>query len=137
MRSPGKMAFGELEDMGHVSQISLLYWNSKTQDSVTGACNQGVGFLLPASLGFHLHQLPWKCKLRAAGKSPSAARQPSCPTVSLSGKCFWRYLSLLRNLFIRKMHCCSEGMCGKGNSGVEAWPWCLCCHSCYLVHLSH
>ena len=47
------------------------------------------------------------------------------------------HLSLLRNLLIKKMHCCSEGMFGKENSGVEAWLWCLCRHSCYLVHLLH
>ena len=131
------MAYGELEEMGQASQPSLLYWNEETQVPVTGARNQGAEFLLLTNLGFHLHQLPWKCKLRAVGKSPSTAGQPSSPIVSLSGKCFWRHLSLLRNLLIRKRHCYSEGMFGKENSGVEAWLWCLCHHSFYLVHLPH
>lgn len=101
--SPGKMAFGELDDLGHASQPSLFYWNNGTQASTnTSTCNQGAGFLLPGNLGSHLPQLPWKCKLRASGKFLSAAGQPSCPTVSLSGKCLLRHLSLLRNLLIRK-----------------------------------
>ena len=88
MLSLGDMAYGELEEMGQASQPSLLYWNEETQVPVTGARNQGAEFLLLTNLGFHLHQLPWKCKLRAVGKSPSTAGQPSSPIVSLSGKCF-------------------------------------------------
>lgn len=88
MLSSGEMAFGELEEMGQASQPSLLYWNEETQVTVTEAHNQRAGFLLLTKLGFHLHQLPWKCKLRAAGKSPLTAGQPSSPIVSLPGKCF-------------------------------------------------
>lgn len=102
--SPGKMAFGKLDDLGHASQPSLFYWNNGTQASTnTSTCNQGAGFLLPGNLGSHLPQLPWKCKLRASGKSLSAAGQPSCPTVSLSENA----LLFKRTVWEGKLRCTS------------------------------
>lgn len=87
MLTSGEMAFGELEEMGqNVPTVPPLL--DETQVTVTEAHQQRAGFLLLTKLGFHLHQLPWKCRVRAAGKSPLTAGQPSSPIVSLQGKCF-------------------------------------------------
>lgn len=116
--APGMMTLGEFEELDHPSQPTS---HSSGIKKYNFFCQEVWGFTCSSFLEMQTES-SWPFSVSDVG-IPVVLQTPYQENASHG------IYSLLRNLLIRKMYCCSEAMYGKGNLGLEV--------VCHLAHPPH